>query len=239
MSCDLPDVRSALKLRTPTDSQDGMNRIGLFLKSSAGSAREKIFLADESESSAEDVEGFYGFNRRFGGVAGRNRIKRSQRSHPHEHKDLSQRDMKCLVCLGPHRAREKHIKQEIFEPLRKKRAEGSITVANVAFEDILEIYDKDVGDDEYDVNETSENDPRYNLATKNEESTVWIAISNSNLIEKMSNCAFLAGIGFKVRKETETRGLIMSADEQRKFESVIIDTGANRRSMMSKSQFRA
>jgi hypothetical protein len=68
----------------------------------------------------------------------------------------------------------------------------------VAFEDILEIYNKDVGDDEDDVNKTRENDPQYNLATKNEESTAWIAISNSNLIEKMSNCAFLDGIGFKV-----------------------------------------
>jgi hypothetical protein len=41
ISCDFPDVRSALKLRTPTDSQDVMNRIELFLKSSSGSAREK------------------------------------------------------------------------------------------------------------------------------------------------------------------------------------------------------
>jgi hypothetical protein len=73
-------------------------------------------------------------------------------------------------------------------------------VANVANKDILEIYDNDVGDDEDNVNGTSENDPQYNLATKNDESTAWSAISNSNLIEKMSNCAFLAGIGFKVWK---------------------------------------
>jgi hypothetical protein len=68
MSCDFPDVRSALKPRTPSDSQDVMNMIELFLKSSAGSAGEKVLLADESEGSGEGVEGFYGFNRRFGGV---------------------------------------------------------------------------------------------------------------------------------------------------------------------------
>jgi hypothetical protein len=162
-----------------------MYRIETFLRRTAGSALEQAYVASQDEEiHDEDGDAWYGLNRRFGGAAGKIRGKQYGRTN-------SRKEIKCWVCQGSHRARERHTTLEIRDALEKKKARGE-AAGHVAIEDLVEMYQS-----------RDDNGGPSQIEIEDERSDGILTSSNSTIIENNSNNAFLSGCGFHIWNRQE------------------------------------
>jgi Reverse transcriptase (RNA-dependent DNA polymerase) len=218
---DVPTVIRALREKPPSTTQEAQQRIAALLDDSPGSAGANF-------SETPDDNAYFGLGQRFKGKA--------LRTFPGENGNRNGRSRKsiarikgCWVCGKSHRAKEHHNSEEIETALQKHKASG----AYVSAEHVVEIFSVDNGDGGGTESTDSGSDDGAHLAEL-------IADINISLEQGLSNVSFyhVHGIGLdSIEKEMWSRSH-GSAKEKLTFRGIIIDTGANRSSLMSLSQYR-
>ena len=236
ISADIPKLRRSLIEKIPRTAQEAMQRIATLLSSEPRSASAHI-----CDDAMNDGDAMYGFGSRFGG----NARKRSKRPFKRKMNSFNRRLAKvkgCWVCGKDHPARGFHSPQEIIQavnrikhakPERAFSTEEMSTIQN----SYLAMYGMDDSDDPGGNSEMSDDGEAEDEANFTQELQL-IALSNQ---EHLVNVSFMHGRSFSKPPEGGSCALAFSiqADGEIVFEGVILDTGANRISIMSMSQYQA
>ena len=213
----MPIIRDALKQVPPNDSRQVIDRVGRFLSSSSRSASEDV-----------EAEGFYSLGHRFGGEA-RQRTKTS-RSHRKPGQYKAQKIRGCWVCRADHKAADHHSPEEVRKALRKMQNQN----AYVAVDDFNDLFlaqsldeNKSDSDSEFSDEENSAHfvtDDQYGLQE-----------INASIESELADNAFIASS----RIFSGNTGTRVNSRTPSKFRGMIIDTGANRVSIISLQQYQS
>jgi hypothetical protein len=225
IAADHPAVARALKEKPPGTAHEAQQRIASLLEDSPGSAgahlvSEKAFVSEAN----------YGLGQRYRGDARRRFSGESGRKEKTSKRPISQ-IKGCWVCGKDHRARSHHTQQEIQVALQKHKKNGSY----VAAEDVIDAFAAEGASSESGSAEESEKEGSYTVCE--------VRDINKMLERELSNTTFVHSCGFITARETEMKQmkneLKMPAESASKFKGIIIDTGANKSSLMSLEQYRA
>ena len=206
-----------------------MQRIATLLSSEPASAGAHACV-DENEEKV-----FYGFGKKFGGKAMR-RTKPFKHKRNHLKKKLA--SVKgCWVCGKNHNARGFHSPQEIIQAVNRIKNDSpkrAYTTREVNL--IQEAYAALLGDGDDGSSEsegTSDDDDEANFTEMDE--------TQRQHHTHLTNIAFSHGHSFTSDDDDEMRRMAcaFSFGEKSTFDGIILDTGANRVSAMSLSQYKA
>lgn len=235
-AADLPNIKRALKENHPKTAHDAMQRIALLLSDQPGTA---------GSTEIEDGNVFYGLGTRFGGQAERKVSKNNAKSLSWK-RDKNRRRLArlkgCWVCGKDHFAHKFHSKEEVKTALNKHKDSRTY----VSVDDVVAAF---VGDDL--DNSGSESD--FSVESDEEQANFadsYVSFCNENpkegneanicLEQKLSNTAFIHSCGFFTWRKTEMENMqtaLTNSQNDSEFKGVMIDTGANRSSLMSIQQY--
>ena len=211
IAVDIPEIERSLREKAAHSSHEVIQRVAALLSNEPRSAG-----AHFASDYGPEPEGFYGTSSRYGGEARR----------PLRWKGQNRRkagSLKCWVCQKQHRARDHHSQTEIREAFDKRRKENPKSAMLV--EDVSDILD---GDESSSDENDEKNDDSANIAE---------LVETSQRMERtLANAAYCAGKN-EVADLSNLR-LALTADERPCFDGIIIDSGANRSSIMSLKQYR-
>jgi hypothetical protein len=213
ISADIPSITRSLRDKVASTSQKAQQRIAAMLSTEPGSAgtTSALFVGEENS------EALYGIGRRFGGAAKRG---------PNFRRKGPRRDG-CWVCKSQeHFARDKHTKQEIQTALSRMKETGAY-VSAASVEGLFQQPE----DESEDTDDGDAADAMF--------ATEEAVEAARDAVQHMGNVAFLCGFGQRMQREMETVQKKDSRERDGKFHGLILDTGANRASMISRAQYRA
>ncbi len=225
---DIPHVAKALKEKAPVTAHEATQRIASLLSNEPNCAGKHAGDTDNA---------FYGLRQRYRGHAERNvghggSKGRFQRSSS---KKRLAKIKGCWVCGANHMAHKFHSRDDIQKALEQHKKTG----AYVSAEDVISVLLAESEESSSsDLAALDDDDGADSSAYLVEE----ILDLNEELEMEMSNKAFLYTCGFSAqrRKDIERMNRELGTNERRsEFNGVLIDTGANRTSLMSLRQYRA
>jgi hypothetical protein len=218
---DLPTVMRALREKPPSTTQEAQQRIAALLDDSPGSAGSNF-------SETPDDSAYFGLGQRFKGKALRTFPGESGHRNGRSRKSIA-KIRGCWVCGKSHRAKEHHASEEIETALQKHKASG----AYVSAEHVVEIFAVDNDDGGGTDSTDSGSDDDAHLAEQ-------IVDMNISLEQGLSNVSFfhVHRIDLDTIKEEVRSCNHSSTQDNLRFQGIIIDTGANRSSLMSLNQYR-
>jgi hypothetical protein len=223
-AADVPIISRALREKPPKTAHEAQQRIASLLEDAPGSAGANISVQDDDKASAN-----YGLGQRFSGDARRKFSGSNARQRGKEKTSIA-RIKGCWVCGKDHRARSHHSKKDIEEALENHKKLGAF----VSAEDVVDVCVVATESDE-DSDDSPNDDNAYAVTE--------ILDLNAALEQEFSNLSFAHTCGYLLRHESkmrEIRGELKDLEGQTdEFKGVIIDTGANRASLMSLAQYRA
>lgn len=220
-------VRRALKINTPLTAHEANQKIASFLSSEPRSAGN---YCDEGDNG--DV--FFGIGQKFKGGAERRIIpyKRDGKRPGSSRRTLS-KIKGCWVCGADHLANRFHPKADVDNALKKLRTQN----AYLSVDDVYSVFLTDDHSDLYE-SDASENEEDQNAGLI----TTEVCDINKQLESALSNNVFLHSCGFYVDRKRHMEKMERALSETERpseFNGMIIDTGANRLSLMSINQYRA
>jgi len=179
----------------------------------------------------------YGLGKRFGGNARKQLKGNSSRNV----RRLSRKQLAsvkgCWVCKKDHRARDHHSSEEILAALKQIKADRPTVLFTT--DDVSEIEQALLASFADDGESGSESGSDLDEVN-------YLALDEDQLIGQkhemyLSDTAFMHGRTFctDLEKEMLAMHTALAAGEVSLFKGIIIDTGANRSSCMSLSQYRA
>ena len=226
VSVDLPEVARPLKEQTPAYSHEAIQRIAN-LNADPGSA---------GKYRKEESNAFYGFGTRYGGDARRkfsksNRLNPQTSRRPHRKHNIGKR-RGCIVCGKDHFARNHHSQDDIVAAIR--RTKQSKPNALFVEENLMLTALDDESDSEGEDEQTESEESEGNLAIFH----AAVEPFNKRLGVKLSNHAFCHGAFDRLQQKAyDDMHKALQKGEPEEFEGIIMDTGANRSSMMSLQQY--
>lgn len=238
VSTDLPRIQQSLLERVPSSSQDAVNRIATFLSHKKGSSNS-VFISSEEPDSA-----MYSLGNRYGGDARRNtRPSYGKRNNYRRFSSSLLKGIKgCYVCGRDHNARSRHTQEEVkaaVEKLKKKHPTAMLSVEDLAFitNELTCDVDENPAPEDGDQNIFSDSDEDSNVVYVAEDT---LNLNKSNEV-MLANNSFLHGrthMRDKKRQMDRMRSELTDG-ECTKFRGLLIDTCANRSSIMSIAQYKA
>lgn len=222
-AADIEHVSRALKEKAPLTAHEASQRIASLLSGEPKSAGAR---ANTDESA------YYGLGQRYRGDAER-RVGpvRGNFSRNANRRKLA-KIKGCWVCGKQHLAHRFHSKEEVKKGLEKHKKAG----AYVAVEDVISVF----------LAESEEDAESSELESEDMDDQVMIAEEirdiNKELETNLSNKVFLHTCGFLSRRKKEINDMeqaLLVDERQSEFNGVLVDTGANRTSLMSLTQYRA
>ena len=229
-SADIPQVARALREKVPQNSHEASQRIAALLSSEPNSA------GSFTVSCSDDEEIYYGLGQRYRGQAQR-RISFPQRRPRFRRKDETRKKLAlikgCWVCGKDHLAWKFHSEKEISAALEEHKKDGvylSIEgVADFAGQYLAEMEDESDEDGERGLDSAMLVDEVSDI--------------NCDLEKNLANNAFAHSCGFvrehSKRMKEMTYALSDCRESQAGFNGILMDTGANRSSVISLSQYLA
>jgi len=221
-AADIPHVARALKEKAPLTAHEATQRIASLL---SGEPRSAGSYSNTEESA------YYGLGQRYKGDAQRKMGSSRSKFRRNPAKKKLARIKGCWVCGGEHLAHKHHSREEVAKALDNHKRTG----AYVSVEDVIGVF---LAEDD----EESESE----LESDDEEAEAMVAAEirdiNKDLEVQLSNKIFLHTCGFFCRRNKEMKDMerALKADERpSEFNGVLVDTGANRASLMSLNQYRA
>ena len=215
-----------------------MQRIAAWLSSEPNSAGAHL-----AEDDFDEVH--YGMGKRFGGHA-----KKSLRSSKLKKKKSIHRlaSIKgCWVCGKDHRARDRHQRSEILDALKRIKNENAsalytaehVSVMYAALADKLGTNASDDSSDNSSDKEQDDDNVNFLNDVAMEDSAVKKAAMDAEVY--LANVCYVHGLSFAkdLKKEMQAMHVALSCGECSSFDGIIVDTGADRSSVMSHSQYKA
>ena len=238
VAADIPHVRRSLVDKIPLTAQEAMQRIAALLSSEPSSAGAHL-----AQDDFDDVN--YGMGKNFGGRAKKSLRSSQFKSKKSRHPLASVKG--CWVSGKDHRARDKHHRSEILEALKRIKSEKSSALYTA--EHVSEMYaaladtiDTDTSDDTSDdgLDEGQEDDD-VNFLNDLEAKGPTAAKTVMDAEVYLANASYVHGRHFStdLKKEMRAMHAALSHGECSGFDGIIIDTGANRSSVMSHAQYKA
>jgi hypothetical protein len=233
IAIDVPEINRSLRERVPKTSNDLIQRAATSLSIQPVSASALLASSFDVEISTESdasVAGdYYVTGRRFGGAARKLR-------KPKKSSRVGSKDRRCWVCEGPHLAKEKHSNDEIRKALeRRKQDNAFLSVFNVS--DTIE---------ESLSSHSSNESPAENSGAATVDVACFASILDENLVENLKavercgDAAFICGYQQRHQRELESMYTALAAtDDYPTFRGLILDTGANRKSIMLLELYRS
>jgi hypothetical protein len=219
IAADIPHVERSLREKATASSQEAIQRIAALLSSEPASAGSYIVQEDENQA-------LYGLGRRFGGDARRKTYRKNFGASA-----KSPRNVKgCWVCGKDHKARDHHTREQVIAALQKHRENGALISADCALDCMM--IGAQMSDHDKEDSHTG-TDSEAHLAAE-------VLETNKYMESEMRDVAFLHAI-----TSPETGSGLTAVEKKRKssmareFRGLIIDTGANRSSLMSLAQYLA
>lgn len=210
-----------------------MHRIANRLSSEPKSAGANVTVEEVDQAN-------YGIGMKFGGKA-RKSLKGSTYKSPKRNLSKLLASQKgCYVCGRDHRARQSHTPREILEAIERIKRENPSAlfsvddVMDMQFAMVSTLPDND--DDQGDESEDELEQDQANFISVDPNSK-----QGRSAFEHFANVAFVHGRTFAsdLNKEMEAIEAALSVGECTKFNGIIMDTAANRSSIMSLSQYKA
>ena len=235
-AADLPHLRRSLIEKIPATAQEAMQRIATLLSSEPRSAGAN-FVNDHADGTNLD-EVHYGLGKRFGGNA-----KKHLRGYSSRHKKSSRAQKLasvkgCWVCGADHKARDHHNKNDILDALNRIKNQQS--QALYSGEHVAEMVSVFLAYHNESDGESSEGD------SDSADMVNYLSSSDIREIEEaneayLANNAFIHGSVFsqQLAQGMKKMEVALQMGEETRFEGIILDTGANRRSAMSIKQYKA
>ena len=247
IAADINQLSNSLREKIPKSAQEAINRIASQLSSDPKSAGAH-FIEDCDEAN-------YVLGRRFGGQARRDipRSGRKQREKSSLRKDLAN-VRGCWVCGNKHRAIDYHTRKQVLDAVNKFRNSKRASAFNAQHLDDFEwaLYNDNSESDsssnhEEDVKDHNNSDSG-NLAD--------VAEVHKEAIAFFTNASYLHGIHAlnidKTQPIQEITTMLCTSEyihepgsteiallaNHPTFDGIIIDTGANRSSVMFLNQYR-
>lgn len=237
-SADLPNIRRALKENHPKTAHDAMQKIALLLSDQPGSA---------GNIDVEHENAYYGLGTRFGGQAERN-ISKGHKASQSWKRDKSRRRLArlkgCWVCGEDHFAHKFHSKQEVKNALQKHKDNRTY----VSVDEVLAMFiaddDQNSGSESEFSLDSGEDHVNFVDSKTSAEPVIPKVGDNANICleQKLSNNAFIHSCGFCIWRSNEMNKMqdaLSKSSYESDFKGVMIDTGANRSSLMSLGQYMA
>lgn len=227
VAADLSHLRTSLVDKIPKTAQEAMQRIAALLSSEPRSAGAHIVNDNE-----ELV--MYGLGQRYHGKARKSLSKRKKGSYMLRKALASTKG--CWVCHKNHKARDFHSKEEIVRALEKMKKEHPEIVFTVEdMEELKEVwmsYDSEESSDSVIIEDEESAANLIDLTTDQE--------CHRNTEIFFATLSFAHGNSFaKQRSDIENQVSVFTATPCKTFNGVIIDTGANRKSVMCTEQHKA
>jgi hypothetical protein len=221
-SADIPEIARSMKEKPPKTSHAAEERIAALLSAQPGSA-SKSFMCDDGCSTDDQTVANYGSGRRFGGAAKKGGSVRRKHDNRNQLRSTLAKVDGCWVCSGDHFAYQKHSKGEIqtaLKTLKEKAVKTYVSVDSV----YAAISASFVGADD-ECGDVDEDDRQANL----------------EIVESMADVSFQCRSSYEsdsYQSRSITRGdLAFESEDPSSFKGIILNTGANRASTMSREQY--
>jgi len=230
IAADLPHLRRSLIEKIPATAQEAMQRIATLLSSEPRSAG-----ANCTWENMDEVH--YGLGMRYGGNARKNLKGASARKDRRSVRRVLASIKGCWVCKKKHRARDHHSSEEIITALNRIKKETPAVMFSVEdIDDIQSVY--------LSMHEEENDDDSASQESESDEVN-FIAMTDEQRMGRaheafLANTSFLHGRSFEsnLSKDMAKMSSALSCGESARFQGVILDTGANRRSAMCLEQYR-
>ena len=232
-AADIAHLQHSLNDKVPNTAQEAMHRIENRLSAEPKSAG--AHFANDSGHQAN-----YGLGMKFGGKAQRRLKGGNAKNSKRKLSKLLASAKGCYVCGGSHRARQAHSPKEIVEAIERIKRENPTALFSI--DDVTDIQyaltalqsDGDVSDQTTDSDADSEKCSANWISTDEKDE------HGRDLHDHLANVAFVHGRSFAsdLKKEMELLEAALSVGETSKFDDIVLDTGANRSSVMSLDQYK-
>lgn len=229
VAADLPSLRRSLVDKIPRTAQEAMQRIASLLSSEPRSAGANV--------CDEDASVMYSLGHKYHGKA--RRKFPSKRNSSHQLRKMLAAWDGCWVCPKNHKARFHHTPEEIrkaLEDIKRKYPNALFSLDHI--EDLQSIW-------VVNEQEEEETEPNIEIDESDDPSVHYVDEIDKVDCDRKSevffaNVSFVHGLSFTENfdNDLEKQFSVLtaySADEN--FGGVILDTGANRRSIMSIRQY--
>ena len=229
IAADIPRLRRSLIERIPSTAQEAMQRIATLLSSEPKSAG--AFFTNDADAA------LYGFGKRFGGQA-RGKYKKFGKKDSLKRKLALVRG--CWVCGKNHPAKGNHSPQEIINAVNRiKSSKPARAFTAEEVEMLQESYTAMIAEEseeevEGDVDDASGGEGDDEVNYSNELSNI-----ERQTQQKLSNISYLHSRGHYDIDEIPTGMAFAIYSNGLIFDGIILDTGANRISVMCLSQYEA
>ena len=229
-SADLPQLSRALKEKPPKTAHEARERIASLLSSEPNSAGSVATAGDDA---------YWGTDRRYHGQAERKipmPFRKEQKGGYHRNREKRRlaKVKGCWVCGRNHQAREYHPRDQVEAALKRHKESGAYVSAESAYDALLIHSDDEEHVDESDTEE-SEDDAAAMVANE-------VYDVNKSLERKLANTAFMSTCGFFQRRKVEMEKMecdLSITDREVEFNDIMINTGCNRKSLMTLRQYQA
>lgn len=247
---DIPSIQASLKDRMPRKAQTAIHRISNRLSDKPHSAGASGAHAIAMTCDGRDGEAMYSLGTQFGGEAQKEkRPYRATRAKQAQERRRPIRQLRsewmrgvrgCFVCGRDHRANDRNRREEVSQAIRKLKEKHPSAL--ITIEDLNALYNQSDPDDE---DAESGNDVKWADDESGDSDLAFLTIDQKeDLEERLAASAFLHGCSGEITSNSKFGNTTVfkrtnEITPSRKFEGVRIDTGANRRSVMSRTQYQA
>ena len=257
IGADLPHIQHSLQDKIPTTAQEAVNRILSKLSNEAKSAGINLALD-------EDIYVQYSLGKSFGEDA-RQRRNYNYRHRNDRRTNTQRRELAsfrgCWVCGAHHRARDNHSKEDLLKAINRIRKSKRTSAFNLEL--LIDFEWALLGDEQDEISQIDQPTDATNDTDTESGDSAYMMDENTisrNVATYFSDISYLQGTSFcdenltshlkslkylmHVNEPTIFKGFIVdnsgySADACSKVKGMIIDTGANRSSIISLSQYKA
>lgn len=236
IACDIDRVQQSLCERVPKTAQEAMNRIATFLSHEPRSSSTYV------TTSAGESTALYSLGRRYGGEARKSVGFPGQYQRYRRPRRFSSKWIKgvkgCYVCGQDHKAHTRHSPEEVRAAI--KRLKSSHLSAMLIVEDVAYISEQLT-----EVPETIDTPDEIQFSDSDDDDTAYLAADTDNLQRDtevyLANSAFVHGRTFSTDLKSGMAAMFsaLSMGEVPRFKGILIDSCANRSSVMSYEQYRA
>ena len=232
-AADIPHLQHSLNDKVPETAQEAMHRIANRLSAEPKSAGANVAQEDEDHDN-------YGIGMKFGGNARRSLKKPYHRSSKTKLSKLLASKKGCYVCGRDHRARQAHSLKEVLSAIERIKQENPSVLFSV--DEVIDMQYAIVS-----TRGTEEDDLARGLETDSDDDEVnYVSADNRDSSGRsaqthFANAAFAHGRTYATDLEKELKEIeaALSIGEKNEFRGIIMDTAANRSSVMSHSQYKA
>lgn len=232
VACDIPHIHELLLDKVPQNSQEAMQRVAARLSYEPRSA------GVNTTTTSDDA--LYSLERKYGGDA-RRQFKGYTKTKKKTNLSRKLAAAKgCWVCQGQHHARNNHSTNDIIEAIERiKKAPSTVYSTELLGDYEWALIENQVEESDDEPADNTNGNTNDQAQSQEQKDTTQFVFQELECI--LSDSSFAHGRTFE--KDMTQSLNVMNAElqkgEESTFEGIVIDTGANRSSVMSLAQYKA